>query len=53
MQTTFPFSFKCHEQDGEMYFLSLAHDRITLSSYHDERIRKRVERWVESVPDLA
>jgi hypothetical protein len=49
----FSVLLKCHDPDGELYFLSLARDRITLSSYSDDTIRKRVERWTDSVPALA
>ncbi len=44
---------KCHDPTGELYFLSIARDRITLSSYIDEKIRKRVEEWADGVPALA
>jgi len=48
----FSVTLKCHDPDGELYFLSLARDRITLSSYTDDGIRKKVERWTDSVPVL-
>jgi hypothetical protein len=43
---------KCHDSDGELYFLSIARDRMTVASYTDDAIRKRVERWVDDVPEL-
>jgi len=49
----FSVLLKCHDPEGELYFLSLARDRITLSSYSDDTIRKRVEQWTDSVPALA
>ena len=49
----FSVTLKCHDPGGELYFLSLARDRITLSSYTDDAIRKRVEEWTDSVPALA
>jgi hypothetical protein len=49
----FSVTLKCHDPDGELYFLSLARDRITLSSYTDDGIRKKVEMWTDSVPELA
>jgi hypothetical protein len=36
-----------------MYFLSLACDRVTVSSYTNDEIRRRVERWTYSAPVLA
>lgn len=44
---------KCHDPNGELYFLSLARDRVTISSYSDDAIRTRVEIWADSVPALA
>lgn len=46
----FSVTLKCHDPDGELYFLSLARDRVTLSSYSDDRIRKRVGTWIDTVP---
>jgi len=49
----FSVLLKCHDPNGELYFLSIARDRITLSSYIDDGIRKRVEAWADSVPALV
>ncbi len=49
----FSVILKCHDPDGELYFLSIARDRVTVSSYMDDGIRRRVERWTEGVPALA
>ena len=43
----------CHDPGGDHYFLSIARDRITLSSYGDPAIRERVEAWMGSLPDLT
>jgi len=48
----FSVTLKCHDPSGELYYLSLARDRITVSSYTDDVIRKRVEQWADSVPEL-
>lgn len=44
---------KCHDQNGEIYFVSLARRRLTVSSYTDDAIRKEVETWADSVPELS
>jgi len=44
---------KCHDPNGEIYFISIARDRITISSYNDDETRKRVEVWADGVPALA
>jgi len=41
---------KCHDPDGELYFLSITRDRLTLSSYMDDGIRERVDAWADTVP---
>jgi len=48
----FSVMLKCHDPNGELYYLSIARDRITLSSYTDDEIRKRVEEWTDTVPAL-
>lgn len=49
----FSVMLKCHDPMGELYYLNIARDRMTLSSYSDDAIRERVERWVAGVPALA
>jgi hypothetical protein len=49
----FSVTMKCHDPSGELYFLSLARDRITISSYTDDAILKKVEKWTVNVPALA
>jgi hypothetical protein len=49
----FSVTLKCHDPNDEIYFLSLARDRLTLSSYNDDEIRKQVGRWIDNVPALA
>ena len=49
----FSVILKCHDEGGELYFLSIARDRVTVSSYTDDGIKRRVERWSDGVPELA
>jgi len=48
----FSVLLKCHDPGGEFYFLHLARNRVTVASYTDEEIRKRVGAWADSVPAL-
>jgi hypothetical protein len=48
----FSVILKCHDPNGEFYFLSLARDRVTVSSYTDDEILKQVEFWKDSIPAL-
>ena len=43
---------KCHDPSGELFLVSLARDRITVASYTDDAIRKRVEAWTDTEPAL-
>ena len=49
----FSVILKCHDPEGELYFLSIARDRVTVSSYMDDGIRRQIERWADGVPALA
>jgi hypothetical protein len=49
----FSVMLRCHDPNGEVYFLSIARNRVTLSSYSDDRIRKQVEKWTDGEPALA
>jgi hypothetical protein len=49
----FSVTIRCHDPDGEVYALSLARDRVTVSSYTAEGIKKKVEEWVDTVPELG
>jgi hypothetical protein len=46
-------TLKCHDPSGELYFVSLTRERITVSSYTDDAILKTVEKWAGTVPELA
>ena len=50
----FSVTLKCHDESGEFWFISLARDRITVSSYTDGTIPERLKAWwLDSVPELA
>jgi hypothetical protein len=38
---------KCNDPDDGIYFVSFARNRITVSSYRDDAIRKKVEAWAD------
>ncbi|HXX54539.1 MAG TPA: hypothetical protein VEI81_00415 [Methanoregula sp.] len=44
---------QCHDREGELYFLNISRTRITLSSFMNDAIQKKVEAWTDSVPELA
>jgi hypothetical protein len=49
----FSVMFRCHDPEGEVCFLNMARDRITLSSYTRDAIQERLEKWTGSIPELA
>lgn len=49
----FAVTLKCHDSEHGFFFLSLARDRVTLSSYGDDAILARLKRWADSVPALV
>jgi len=51
-QDLFSVILNCHDPGGEVYFLALARDRITVASYEDDTIKDKVGAWVDSVPGL-
>lgn len=46
-------ALKCHDANGEIYYVNFSRDRVTLASYSDETIRSRVETWADTVSALA
>lgn len=49
----FSVTLKCHDPEAGLYFVSLARERITVSSVTDNTIVKRVQAWADNVPELA
>jgi hypothetical protein len=48
----FSVILKCHDPGGELFFVSIARDRVTVASYTDDEIRRRIEAWTEGEPAL-
>jgi hypothetical protein len=49
----FTSTLKCHDANGELYFVNFSREQVTLTSFSDEAIRNRVETWADTVPALA
>lgn len=49
----FSVIMKCHEAGGELYFIGMARDRITVASYTDDAILWKAKRWIEKSPVLG
>ncbi len=50
---TFAATVRCHDANGELYFVNFSRDQVTLTSYSDDAIRTAVETWADTVPALA
>ncbi|GAB6283873.1 MAG: hypothetical protein STSR0009_00720 [Methanoregula sp.] len=50
---SYSVTLKCHDVNGELYFVNFNRDRLAVSSYSDDAILTRVEIWADTVPALA
>jgi hypothetical protein len=48
----FSVTIRCCDHGGEVYSLSIGRNRVTVSSYSDDDIRKKVAEWADTVPGL-
>jgi hypothetical protein len=49
----FAATLRCHDANGEIYFVNFSREQVTLTSFSDEAIRSRVETWADSVAALS
>jgi len=49
----FSANLKCHDPNGELYYVDFTRSRVRLSSYTDDAIQGKVETWADTVPALA
>ena len=50
---TYSATLKCHDPNGELYFVTLSRQQVSISSYEDDSIRTRIETWADGVAALA
>jgi len=50
---TFSATLKCHDPNGELYFVTFSRNQVSISSYEDDAIRTVIETWSDGVPALA
>jgi len=46
-------TLRCHDANGEIYFVNFSREQVTLTSFSDDAIRSKVETWADTVPALA
>ncbi|MDD1693608.1 MAG: hypothetical protein LUQ71_02670 [Methanoregula sp.] len=49
----FAATLRCHDANGEIYFVNFSRDQVTLTSFSDDAIRSRVETWADTITILA
>lgn len=49
----FTATLKCHDQNGEIYYVNFSRDQVTLTSFSDDAIRSKVETWADTITALA
>ena len=49
----FAATLRCHDANGEIYFVNFSRDQVTLTSFSDDAIRSRVETWADTVAALG
>ena len=50
---TYSAILKCHDPNGELYFVTLSRQQVAISSYEDDSIRTVIETWADGVAALA
>jgi hypothetical protein len=50
---SFSCTLKCHDANGEIYYVALGRDNVRLTSYSDDSIRNKVETWADGVTALV
>ena len=46
-------TLRCHDANGEIYFVNFSREQVTLTSFSDDAIRSRVETWADTVAVLS
>jgi len=50
---TFTATIRCHDANGEIYYVGLTREQISVTSYSDDAILAKVETWADGEAALA
>ena len=50
---TYSVTLKCHDPNGELYYLHFSRDPLIIASYTDDAIRTKIETWADTETALA
>ena len=46
-------TLRCHDANGELYYVNFSRDRISVTSYSADSILTKVETWADTIAGLA
>jgi hypothetical protein len=46
-------TLRCHDANGEVYYVAFSRTQVTVSPYADDAILTRIETWADTKPVLA
>ena len=52
-EDTYYAALRCHDANGELFYLTFRRDEVVLGAYSDDAIRARFEAWADKIPPLA
>ena len=51
--SSYSATLKCHDANGELYFVNFSRDRMIVASYSEDAILAKVETWADTIAGLA
>ena len=52
-EDSYSATLKCHDANGELYYVNFSRDRISVTSYSADAILTKVETWADTIAGLA
>ena len=49
---TYTRTLKCHDANGEIYYVSFSRDQVRITSYSDDAIRTAIDTWADTKTEL-
>ncbi len=46
-------TFRCHNSDGDLYYVTISRDKIRVSSFESEDVKATLETWADANENLA
>jgi hypothetical protein len=52
-EDSYSATLRCHDANGELYYVNFSRDRISVTSYSADAILMMVETWADTIAGLA